>query len=304
MRYLALAAICLAVSAAQATSQPNFPCGGFLAGNEYDGGGSAGQTYFQQLQQWSGWGSCDNNLCSGGLGTGNGTCWIERYQRYPSLTGASAEIYDYYAELVNGQEMGDNALFFKKLAPAMTNDTLYNGITSATFYYSMKVDSSAVNNAQALEFDVFQFYCQPNGQGGCTAVYRFMMGTQCDLHPKNYNGIIWEFWDPLGSNGPWDHSYNEGNPIDCSTLLDGNWHKIILNATMNLSSPQTYTFKTLKVDTSEYTITGATYDTPTSGDDPNIGIQFQIDVTSAGNGYHEWFDDVRLCTLTSGCPTQ
>jgi len=30
-------------------------CGGFLAGNEVDGGGYSGQMQFNQIQQWSGW---------------------------------------------------------------------------------------------------------------------------------------------------------------------------------------------------------------------------------------------------------
>ena len=53
MRYLAIALVCLAASLSFA--QQNTYCGGFLAGNEVDGGGYSGQMQFNQIQQWSGW---------------------------------------------------------------------------------------------------------------------------------------------------------------------------------------------------------------------------------------------------------
>jgi len=233
--------------------------------------------------------SCDNgappNSCSGG--TGGGTCWIEPFQRFPSLTGSSTEIYDYSSS--------DNALFIKKLAPS-TDLTLFNGATTVTFYYSMKVDPSVVQNGNAIEFDVFQFHSDTNG-----SIYRLMMGTQCDITSNNEQ---WDFWDQAANPPSWFHS-----PYPCSNILDGNWHHVILYATMNHSTGQeSYTFVSLTVDGTTTELNppnGYTFDAPTTVPAANLGVQFQIDVTAAGNGYHEWFDDVRLCLLpNSQCPAQ
>ncbi len=217
MRYLVAVVVWLAASLSFA--QTLKPCGGLLAsGDEALGGGYSGQQQFNQIQQWSGWGSCDNATqppyqysCSGGLATG--TCWIERYQKFPSLTGDSTEIYDYG---VSGQQ-GDNALFWKKLAPS-SDETMFNGVTSVMFYYSFKVDSHASTNARTLEFDIFQFY-QPTSGSNQT----FMMGTQCDLYPSGLQGQqVWELWNQAG--GAWTHSYtiqNHQGLLGCDRLLDG-----------------------------------------------------------------------------------
>ena len=81
--------------------------------------------------------------------------------------------------------------------------------------------------------------------------------------------------------------------------------RIVLDGTIN-HTQMTYTFSSLTVDGTTYTNFGvtSTFSALQTDDTPNLGAQFQIDVTSAGNGYHEWFDDVRLCTLTSGCALQ
>ncbi len=301
MRYLVAVAVFLAAYSCSATN----PCGDFLAGTEIDGGGTSTQQLFYQLQQMSGWGSCDDHTCSGGITTGQ--CWIERYQKYPSITGASAEIYAYGSAQIGGQTYGEDGLFYKKLAPN-DFDVRYNGVTSLTMYYYMKVDSNAHNNAQALEFDMFQFYFINGGSGqtcgGNNQCWRYMMGTQCDTANKLGGGYAsWDLWDSL--NGTWN---NGKTSLDCTGLLDGNWHKIVLYGTIDHTA-KTYTFKTLTVDGTTYTIanfvTTPTFSAKqTTNDIPNLGAQFQIDVTTAGNGYHEWFDDVRLCTLTSGCPSE
>ena len=97
-----------------------------------------------------------------------------------------------------------------------------------TMYYSMKVDSNAQNNAQALEFDMFQFYFINGGAGqtcdypgsGPNYCYRYMMGTQCDTANHNGKSAHWDLWD--SKNGTWSNGLTN---IPYSNLLDGNWHK-------------------------------------------------------------------------------
>jgi len=282
-------------------------CGGMSG--EVDGGGvDSANAVFSQIQQTTGFGSCDDSGCS--AGTGHGTCWIEQFQRYPSLTGSSAEIYDY--------STSDNALFYKKLAPDNW-DGRYNAVDSVVFYYSVKLDANAQSYAQALEFDAFQFYfdnqgggntcdctivnghCQQNGPNYC---YRYMVGTQCDT--ANHNGgsfAHWDLWDT--ANGTWNNGLTS---VDCHQLLDGNWHRVILYATINHSTKK-YTFQTVQIDNGTPATLGSSFSAAGTNDHPNLGAQFQIDLkSSAGetDGYHEWFDDVRLCTLDphTNCPSQ
>ncbi len=289
MRYLVAAVLCLTASLSFAQTY----CGGFLANREVDGGGVQNQTQFNQVQQWSGWGSCDNSICSGGIGSG--ACRIEPYQRFPSLSGDSTEIYDDNASL-------DDALFFKKFATSTaTNfDTKYNNVNQLTFDYWFKVDSKALTNGRTAEFDSFQFYFV-NGGGGNTCdccphsglnyCYRFMAGTQCDstnpLVPQGDWG--WDLWD--SKNGTWHNGYQN---IQCQGLLDGNWHEVkSVVSLVHTAGSLSYTFTSLTVDGHLLTLGSNTTFQPAITDDfPNLGVQFQIDQN--GGGYHEWFDNVTL----------
>lgn len=293
MRYLVAIVVCLTASISFAQ---NTYCGGFLANREVEGGGVANQTQFNQVQQWSGWGSCDNSTCSGG--NGSGTCWIEPYQRFPSLSGSSTEIYDDNASL-------DDALFFKKFATSTQNsfDTKYNNVNSLTFDYWFKVDSKALRNGRTAEFDSFQFYFY-NGGGGnntcdCTNgncvgpnyCYRYMAGTQCDsTNPDVPHGDWgWDLWD--SKNATWHNGYQT---IQCQQLLDGNWHHVVWGVSLSHTTGSlSYTFTSLTVDGHPQTLgSNTTFDPAITNDFPNLGVQFQIDQN--GGGYHEWFDNVTL----------
>lgn len=299
MRYLVSLVLCM--SSYIATAQ-NVACGGLYGSVEHDGGGAQNQMAFNELQQMSGWGTCDNQGCSDG--TGGGTCWIEPYQTQPSLSGSSTEIFDYTAS--------DFALFYKKLATSTQNsfDTKYNNVNQLTFDYWFKVDSNALTNGLAFEFDSFQFYFY-NGGGGnntcdCTMqnghcvfngpnyCYRYMAGMQCDSqNPMVPHGDWgWDFFDSL--NGTWHNGYQD---IQCQGLLDGNWHHVqsvvqLSHAAGSLS----YQFTSLKFDGVSQTLgSNTTFEPAITDDFPNLGIQFQIDLNSSGaSGIHEWFDNATL----------
>jgi hypothetical protein len=132
-----------------------------------------------------------------------------------------------------------------------------------------------------------------------------MLGTQCDT--ANHNGgnfAHWDLWDT--ANATWNNGLTS---IDCHGLLDRNWHRVVLYATINHTN-KTYNFQTLQVDGgTPNNISGYSFSALGTNDSPNLGAQFQIDLNSSAgstNGYHEWFDDVRLCTIDphTQCPSQ
>ena len=64
-----------------------------------------GAIVFNQINQMSGWSSCHDPGCAGG--SGSGSYWMAQYQSQPSLSGASAEIFN--------SGVWANALWWKKL---------------------------------------------------------------------------------------------------------------------------------------------------------------------------------------------
>src|SRR5579875_1028664 len=119
--------------------------------------------WFYNIDDRSGWDSCNSPGCAGG--SGNGSYWMAQNPSYPSRDGASTEFFN--------SGVWANALWWQKLGP---NDGVHN------FLYDLYVwvDDSSQNATQALEYDVFQFV------GG----YNYMIGTQCD-----YGYGVWDTWD-------------------------------------------------------------------------------------------------------------
>jgi hypothetical protein len=169
---------------------------------------------FTQIEQLSGWNSCDNAACAGGSGTG--AYWMTQNQTSPSLTGSSMELFNSGAWA--------NALWWQKMG---AQDSASNFVWD--FY--VQVDESSVSAAQALEFDSFQFY------GG----YNYMFGSQCDFG----NGK-WDVWDE--ANGRWLPT-----TVACKSFEPGTWHHIQWYITDNKSA-RTYTFMTLVVDGVPYVL--------------------------------------------------
>ncbi len=208
---------------------------------------------FNNIQEMPGWQSCNSPSCAGG--SGNGVYWMAQYQRNPSLSGASTEIYNSGAWA--------NALWWKKLGS-------YDSATNLLWDFWVQVDSHAATAAQALEYDAFQFV---NG-------YNYMIGSQCNLAAG-----VWDTWDEL--NGRWLHTN-----IPCRGFAAGTWHHIQWYVQTNHSN-QTYTYVTLVVDGRPYTL-NQTQHAKNLGWYQNIGVQYQLDVNATGQGYTEWFDMCKL----------
>jgi len=188
-------------------------------------------------------------------GSGNGTYWMAQFQSQPSLSGASTEIYN--------SGVWSNALFYEKLGEK-------DNITNLLWDFYVQVDSNAASAAQALEYDSFQFV------GG----YNYMIGSQCDIAAG-----VWDVWDEL--DGHWIHT-----TLACHGFPANTWHHIQWYVTTNHTT-RTYHYVTLVIDGIPHPV-NQTYSAKDLNWGDNLGVQYQLDVNATGEGYHEWFDEVKL----------
>ena len=200
-------------------------------------------------QMTTGWTSCETAACAGG--NGGGTLWQAFNQTTPSMDGNSMEIYH------DGKF--SNALWWHKMG---ANDNATNMLWD--FY--VLLDSASLTNAQALEYDSYQFV------GG----YNYMVGTEC-----NYAAGVWDTWNEVTQK--WLHT-----TVPCKKFTPNTWHHIQMYVTTNHSA-HTYTYKTLVVDGVVYNL-NQTQPAKYLAWADNIGVQWQLDVNATGGGYHEWVD--------------
>ena len=188
-------------------------------------------------------------------GSGSGSYWMAQHQNPPSRDGGSTEFFN--------SGVWANALWWQKLGA-------HNNVHHLLWDFYFRLDSNSSHATQALEFDAFQFV---HG-------YNYMIGTQC-----NYGAGKWDIWD--AANGHWYHT-----SISCPRFSPNTWHHIQWYMTTNTSTHQ-YTFKTLVVDGHATTV-NLTRSAKHNGWADNLGVQWQLDVNSSGQGYHEWVDKAKL----------
>jgi hypothetical protein len=212
----------------------------------------------------TGWGSCVD--CAGG-GNNNATIASSPFQNPPSTDGASRDFY------INGSAYSD-ALWWYKLG---ANDAVSN----FRFDFWLNVNSSVQQNAQALEFDTFQFI---SGK-------QYMFGTQC-----NFFAGTWDVWN--ASAGAWVHS-----AVPCRRFNAGNWYHITLS--FHRSSDGNEHYDSLVM--AQYNPLGRPLSqnmyvfnqvlpggTLPPGWGENLGVQFQMDIGATGTTMQEWVDQVSL----------
>ncbi len=188
-------------------------------------------------------------------GSGNGSYWMAQHQSSPSRDGSSAEFFN--------SGVWANALWWKKLGP---NTSVHNFLWD----FWIRVDNASQTAGQALEYDAFQFV---NG-------YNYMMGSQCD-----YGRGVWDTWDE--GAGQWYPT-----SISCPKFSPNTWHHIQWYITTNTSTHK-YTYVTLVVDGNSHSV-NITRNARYLGWSNNLGVQWQLDVNSSGQGYHEWLDQATL----------
>jgi hypothetical protein len=188
-------------------------------------------------------------------GSGTGSFWQAFSQGSPSLGGSSMELYR--------DGVYANALWWRKFGN-------YNWATNLLLDFYVQLDQDSLTNAQSLEFDPFQFV------GG----YNYMAGSQC-----NYAAGLWDIYD--AADGHWVHT-----TVPCKKFSADTWHHIQWYVTVDHTA-HTYTYVTLVVDGQPYSI-GMTEGAKNNGWNNNVGVQWQLDVNSKGDGYHEWVDQASL----------
>jgi len=148
-------------------------------------------TYYSNIDQMTGWSSCD--ACAGRGGDGPSASYsMAINQSSPSLDGKSATFF------LGGSNPYSSALWWKQLG---ANSSVSNFVYDLYFY--LKNPSAS----QALEFDVNQSL---NGK-------KFIFGTQCDY--KDHKD--WDVWDT--ADGVWVKT-----GIPCSPPQAYTWNHLVL----------------------------------------------------------------------------
>ena len=148
-------------------------------------------TYYSNIDQMTGWASCDS--CAGQGGSGPSAPYsMSINQSSPSLDGKSATFF------LGGSTPYSAALWWKQLGG---NSSVRNFVYDLYFY--LKNPSAS----QALEFDVNQSL---NGK-------KFIFGTQCDY--KDHKD--WDVWDTA------DHVWVKTG-IPCSPPQAYTWNHLVL----------------------------------------------------------------------------
>jgi len=215
------------------------------------------QTVFSNINNnGSGWGSCSATSCAGGTSVAS-SYWMAQFQNTPSRDGSSAEFY------VSGTQPYSDVLFWNMLG---ANDSL----TQFTWDFWVYLDQASVG-AGALEYDMFQF---ANG-------VEYMFGSQC-----SYDTGYWDVWNQ--NTGHWIPT-----SLPCQQFSPDTWHHIVWQ--YHRTSDQNMHFDSLTLDGVEHDLDMTEPSGPLpSGWNENIGVQWQLDTSSAALAFHEWVDNVTL----------
>jgi len=154
-------------------------------------GAPSGATTYTNINQMTGWQSCDTCAGAGGSGpTANISMW--QYIGNPALDGKSAQFN------MAGSKPYSSAIWWKQLGA---------NASASNFEYDLYFYVKNSNAVQALEFDVNQSL---NGK-------KYIFGTQCDANGHH----DWDVWDT--ANSVWVQT-----GIGCSAPVAYTWNHLTL----------------------------------------------------------------------------
>ena len=212
-------------------------------------------THYNNIDQMSGWGSCD--VCSGPGGNGAPIPhWMAQFQTTPSTDGASMQFF------VGGTASYGSALFNKQLG---ANDNVRHFSLSLDFYFSNQ------NGPQAIEIDTWQ---SVNG-------HRYLFGAECDI--KGTYAGLWMVND--FANNKW-----VSTGIPCLAATAGKWHHIVWEYSRTLGNQMNY--QAVTVDGVKKMVNRIYSPHSTTNRELNIAIQLDGDKTMTD--YSIWVDRVNL----------
>jgi hypothetical protein len=219
-----------------------------------------------------GWGSCVS--CAGGNPNGTASIADAAFNTTPSKDGASHSFY------ISGSPYTD-ALWWYKVG---ANDA----VSHFKMDFWLNVDAST-SNAQAMEFDTFQFNRQNSPYPTGT---EYMFGTQC-----NYSASVWDVWD--AGNNRWMHT-----AIPCAQFTPGVWYHVSLTFhTAGRGKSEHYDSLTIvkyksngKIESNnryKWGVLVASSPMP-AGWSENMGLQFQMDIAGKGASMTDYVDGITL----------
>ena len=219
----------------------------------------AQRTYSNIDDLQSGWGSCSS--CAGGANVAD-VWWMAQNQTSPSLDGGSTQFY------MSASKPYADVLFYNKLGPN-------NSATQFTWDFWFQVDSASLN-AEALEFDIFQFIVPTE----------YMFGSQC-----TYSTGQWDVWNA---------GIHKWVPVavPCPRFTANVWHHIVWQVHRTRNNKMMH-YDTLTIDGTKYTVgvaepSGAL----PAGWSDMMGVQWQLDGPGNPNllpiSFNEWIDQSSL----------
>ena len=211
------------------------------------------------LEQQSGWGSCD--VCAGAGGMGPAAPHgLTQNLAAPSLDGKAAQFW------MGGTHPYSDVLWWKKVLvenQVAQNRAAHNFVYDAYFYIT---DSAA---AQSLEWDINQFV---DGRS-------YIFGNQCSYRSAG----TWDVWDNVGNR--WIST-----GIKCPVLTGYTWHHVVLEAERTWDNKLHYISFTM--DGEKHYLNW--YYPSTSTTWSGITVNYQMDGDYKQTNYSTWLDKLNL----------
>jgi hypothetical protein len=216
----------------------------------------SGAKLIDNIDQQTGWGHCSDCAANPSDPTPP-IAWytFNQFQSTPSKDGASLKMG------IGGSTPYANALHWKKFG----DQSAYRNFIWEFWIYG----NADMNNAQNLEFDLFQ----------AVSGRKYMFGTQC-----NYWKKIWQGW-----NEPTNHWVDL--PIPCPKFPTGQWNRV--KWYMQRTSDNRLRYVSVTVNNTTYNVNHYEPSAGTSWGN-TFGVQFQQDLNGSAADYTIWTDRVRV----------
>jgi len=214
---------------------------------------------FNDVEQMSGWGSCD--ACAGAGGTGPAAPHsLTQGVASPSTDGKSAQFW------IGGTTAYSNVLWWKQLVSetqASTNRSLHHFVYDSYFYVTN------THAAQSLEWDVNQFI---DGKS-------LIFGSQCSYRSAG----TWDIWDNVNSR--W---VSVG--IACPPLQAYTWNHVVVEFERTSTNQLHY----ISVSMNGIKHYLDRYYAPKSTTWSGITVNYQMDGNYQQEDYSTWLDKLTL----------
>lgn len=217
-------------------------------------------TYFNNIDQMSGWIACSSCAQSGTASS----YWFKQWVGSPSLDGASLETY-----IKGSYGSWADDLFVRKLG----DQTWARNIEFSMNFLWNAPNTKQANGSyvvQAIEFDARMLIGD----------FKYLFGTQC-----NYAYGTWDIWSNTGRY--WQHT-----SIPCQKWGPNTWHRVTWYFTIDNTNKYLH-YVALQVDGTQYSVNKAM----AAGAVPynkEFLIQFEQDTDLNGDPWYLWADKIQV----------